>query len=113
VATQARRATGNSPAIDRWGTGVKHKTSPVRDERGQSADGGYTLPPHSDRTHDLLPTGKLETDGRASRASDLSSLCNFTRRRTGQEFLTTPLIRPTGRVKMVAISDGDPDGANA
>jgi hypothetical protein len=31
---QARRAIDNSPAIHRWVTGAKDKTSPARDERG-------------------------------------------------------------------------------
>ena len=34
AASQVRRTTENSPAIYRWETGAKDKTSPARDERG-------------------------------------------------------------------------------
>ena len=34
AAARARRATENSPAIDRWETGPRDETSPVREEEG-------------------------------------------------------------------------------
>jgi hypothetical protein len=83
-----------------------------RDSGKAAADG---VPGHREPFRPEVRKNRMDikSDGHEIRMYDLPSLCGFTRRRIGQGCLTTRLIRPTDRAKMVAASDGGPDGANA